>query len=332
MKEKFCFDHIDSTQFEDFCYALLDELGYENLNWRKGTGYNSSPADNGRDIECELLRENPDGTKYFEKWFVDSKHYKRGVPPKDLEGTLSWAQSEDVDVVLFIASNFLSNPSKNYLKQYEKERKPGFRIRYWEMPDIRKLTLNKHNLLKKYDLHNSDYPFLHLIHPAHLIYISDPPTNTFDYFFELSDNLNKEIRDNVLSWGYIGMYTSDYENFKKKVYATNSLLEPFLLGSIVNFILSHLFNHGNKTKIHQTENEMKSRIEFFKKIHAENMESYNQEELEASMRAIELVEKNLKELPETIEKNYEYYIYFCDNIVSQLIEEPIINFLKGNKK
>ena len=50
-KEEFSFDHLDPTTFEQFCYDLLVEMGFSNVTWRKGTGLETSPADQGRDIE-----------------------------------------------------------------------------------------------------------------------------------------------------------------------------------------------------------------------------------------------------------------------------------------
>ncbi len=56
--QPFSLDHFTETEFERFCYDLLSELKFINLNWRKGTGFASSPADHGRDIECQLPHED----------------------------------------------------------------------------------------------------------------------------------------------------------------------------------------------------------------------------------------------------------------------------------
>ena len=50
--QEFSLNHLTDTEFEQFCYDLLSELKFVNLNWRKGTGFSSSPSDRGRDIEC----------------------------------------------------------------------------------------------------------------------------------------------------------------------------------------------------------------------------------------------------------------------------------------
>jgi len=38
----FSLDELTPTTFEEFCYDLLTALGFVNVNWRKGTGLNSS--------------------------------------------------------------------------------------------------------------------------------------------------------------------------------------------------------------------------------------------------------------------------------------------------
>src|SRR6267143_5420152 len=44
------FDGLSSSKFEEFCFDLLHASGFVNLDWRKGTGLGTSPADKGRDI------------------------------------------------------------------------------------------------------------------------------------------------------------------------------------------------------------------------------------------------------------------------------------------
>src|SRR5690349_10158420 len=91
----FSLDHLDKTEFKQFCYDLLKELNwFENISWRIGTGLSSSPSDRGRDIERQRIQKDVDGETFLETWFVECKHYKRGVPPKAMEGALLWATSE----------------------------------------------------------------------------------------------------------------------------------------------------------------------------------------------------------------------------------------------
>ena len=144
------FDGLDEAGFEEFCFDLLRALGFVNVDWRKGTGLAASPADRGRDIVCQLERADIDGTKHFETWFVDCKHYKKGVPPEKLQGLLTWGLAERPHTVLVIASNFLSNPAKDFLKDYEDRNRPPFRIKYWERPTLERLSQGRPDLLDKY--------------------------------------------------------------------------------------------------------------------------------------------------------------------------------------
>ena len=95
----FSFENIDSTQFEEFCYDLLTALGFVNISWRKGTGLKSSPADSGRDIECQHKIVDIDNEVRLENWFVECKHYTKGIPPSELSSALAWAESGNVNTL-----------------------------------------------------------------------------------------------------------------------------------------------------------------------------------------------------------------------------------------
>ena len=144
------FDHLSDTSFEQFSCDLLHQMGFLNIDWRKGTGGRSSPADRGRDLVAFQNRVDVDNSHHLEKWFVDCKHYKRGVPPTELQNLLSWAEAERPDVALFVVSNFLSNGSKDYLENYRRNNRPPFKIKYWEKPQLERLV--KTHLIRKYEL------------------------------------------------------------------------------------------------------------------------------------------------------------------------------------
>jgi hypothetical protein len=149
--ERLTFDGLDGTDFEEFCFELLCELdGFSNVDWRKGTPKKASPADRGRDIVAEVERIDVDGSKHVETWFIDCKHYERGVPPQAFQGLLTWAQAERPHVALVIASGVLSNPAKDYLRSYEENNRPPFRIKYWERSILDKLTRGNRELLERY--------------------------------------------------------------------------------------------------------------------------------------------------------------------------------------
>jgi hypothetical protein len=140
------FDGLSPTDFEEFCFDLISESGFVNVDWRKGTPKNASPADRGRDI---------DGHRYREQWFVDAKHYARGVPPEALQSTITWAQAERPSTVLFIASGFFTNGAKDWIEDFTSKSRPPFRIRTWEMPQLRRLLADNLDLAFRHDVHTS---------------------------------------------------------------------------------------------------------------------------------------------------------------------------------
>lgn len=340
MEKNFSFDHLDETEFENFCYDLLHELGFVNINWRKGTGKSSSPSDGGRDIECELEVEDIDGKKYLEKWFVECKHYKEGVPFKSIQGVLAAATSNKPDTVLIIASNFLSNPAKNDIEGYIRENKPPFRIKYWEKPDLEKLTLNTPNLLKKYNISNSDFSFLKIMHPAHLLYVRKPTLNTLNYFFELVDSLNSEKRDKIFystyhmiinpRWrkptnlkGKVGDLIIDevnYSIFKEKTYYLAELIpEDYLVFSIVSFTLREVWRLGDKTSTEKYIKDHKSSIKLAEKSFLEGRTN------EKSFKMlVNTFEDMIQNLPKQTDEYFYLYIYFCEKVISELFKEDIL--------
>jgi hypothetical protein len=60
-------------------------------------------------------------------------------------------------VLLFIASGYFSNPAKEYLEKYKQSRKPRFRIKMWELPQIEHLTSGRRSLLDRFDLLKEKY-------------------------------------------------------------------------------------------------------------------------------------------------------------------------------
>jgi hypothetical protein len=146
------FNNLTCVGFEEFCFDLLRRIGFSNLDWRKGTPKNTSPADSGRDIVAHEKREDVDGNHFFDLWFVDCKHYSRAVPPTDLQNALAWAEAESPNVLLFVASGYFSNPAKDYLEKYRQNRKPRFRIKLWEYPQLEHVIGGRRSLLHRWDL------------------------------------------------------------------------------------------------------------------------------------------------------------------------------------
>ena len=186
------FDSLSPTEFEEFCFDLLQKLGFFNIDWRKGTGLKTSPADRGRDIVFQKEYQDIDGARYFETWFAECKHYTKGLPPEELQNLLSWANAERPDGVIIIVSNFLSNSAKDYLENYRNNNKLAYKIKCWERPTLDKLVKNKISLIRKYNL------------------ISDPIRNVKDILMaeeEFSDKVWYDRHQLLENGGHLGKDT-----------------------------------------------------------------------------------------------------------------------------
>lgn len=151
------FEGLSPTDFEAFCFDLVAAAGLTNVDWRKGTPLASSPADQGRDIVAERVQSDVDGHTYNEVWFIDCKHYERGVPPDALANAVAWAEPERPSVLLFMVSGYLTNGAKTWIDSYVRNNNPRFRIRVWELPQLRNLIANHQDVAFQHDVQVSTF-------------------------------------------------------------------------------------------------------------------------------------------------------------------------------
>lgn len=335
----FTLNDLKDSEFEEFCYDLLHSMDFVNLSWRKGTGLLSSPSDQGRDIQGQLLRLDVDGSQRHEQWFIECKHYIRGVPPEKIQSAITWANSKRPDVLLIIVSNFLSNPAKNYLEEYQRECKPPFRIKVWELKDLENLSAGKKELRQKYNLSN-ELSYLHVLNRYHIAYTMKPQLNSIEYLIELMDSLDAEKRDEAFSMAYyqvisprfrtptsldekIGdlmLDTVDYVSFRKKCFSIASENPHMFVYNIVTLALSWLFNTADITSLEEMENTQKSLIEYIEKEISETDEEIEKADLR---KMIELPTKILNELPDKVSRSYDIYNYVCEELVRKLLVEKL---------
>lgn len=336
---KFSFDHLNSTEFEEYCFELLKLMGYKNVNWRKGTGLDSSPSDQGRDIECDSPKVDIDKTEYSEHWFVDSKHYKRGVPPEKLQASLAWAEAEQPDVLLFIVSNFLSNPAKEYIQKYKQNKKPKFRIKVWEKPDLEDYSQGRTMLLNRYKLADK-LAYLDIMHPAHLEYIKSSHINELDDLFELLDKLTDDEKMQVsgMMWeaflqprykeaitgeetmGELRIDEVNYDLFKKKCHqlVKENILPSFLLTTfLVNEFLQETFSRGDTTAV----DRYKARMRRYKDI-LEVIKPTKDLSPSRKTDAQKRLDKFIDQADTSYANAHKVYIKFCEEVVAKLLLLP----------
>jgi restriction endonuclease len=335
----FSLDHLSDVEFEQFCFDLLGELGFINIRWRKGSGLSTSPSDRGRDIVCQRECEDVDGNRYFETWFVECKHSRRGVSPDKIAGSLIWAAAERPDRLLLVASNFFSNPTHDCVADYVRNNTPSFRIKLWERPDLEKLTITKSRLRRKYSV-GDDFSFLALIHPAHLLYIKDCPLNTMGYLFSLLETLEPGKRDTLMGWVYSSIIRPryreaitgketllelridevSYEVFKKRCSdLTNVIEEHLLVISIVTFVLQAMLHIGNTTATDEVKDRFTHMIEFFERGDLDEGETAGDRN-----RFLNMLREGKETADTRAQDNYALYEYLCENIVSRLLLQNIL--------
>ncbi len=345
MTSKFTLNHLSDTEFEEYCYDLLKELGFINLNWRKGTGKKTSPSDSGRDIEAQKISiDDVDGETILEDWFFECKHYIKGIPPEKIQGALSWANTENPDKLVIIASNFLSNPCKDCLKKYVINNKPRFKIKIWEIKELKDFSFGKVKLSKKYKL-SEGLDFVELMHPIHLKYSSKFQVNTLNFLFSILDKYNpKKRNDLIVNSGYLfvnihfrkpvtGKETIaelqiedvNYQSIKKHCYALKSSLpEPFIVNSFMNLALGYAFHSGDKTMLDDTIRKNQILINLLKEKNGAD-----EKEKDELKSWVEEIQEGVKDLPKRTEYHYSLYVDFCENVISRLLEEDMIKAIKN---
>ncbi|WP_062354282.1 pentapeptide repeat-containing protein [Herbidospora yilanensis] len=138
--EKHALSDLTPVEFEEFCVDLLGFMGFK-VDWRKGSNTSASTADGGVDIIAIYPREDPDGSLYEERWFVECKHSTlRAISKLEVEKLhlASKGRDEKAHVLLFMTSGALGNSAKDYIATLRRSEQP-LRILYWERKHLEKL-------------------------------------------------------------------------------------------------------------------------------------------------------------------------------------------------
>lgn len=329
------FTHLLPHEFEGLCYDLLQALGAEKLNWRKGSPGPSSPSDQGRDIECIFPCRTVGGDTFAERRFVECKHYNSAVPPRELAGALAWASSERPDVLQLMVSGFLSNPAKEHLESFIRNNRPPFRIIVWERPQLETYLARNSRLLRKYRL-APIIPQADLLHPLHIRYLAERRIFGLDTLFRVLDQLSPSEREDFIgdvvylilqpryrpprigneSYAELLADRVDYETFREKCYRV-PVEELFLAAAIVDYSLGVSFRHADISRSDEIKDTIQGFIAFCKR----RME----EEGSDQTRLQEIIERNMRELDEVderLEHNRQRYELFCERVLLPLLESP----------
>jgi hypothetical protein len=336
---KLTFAHLSPEEFEALCLDLLIALGAANVSWRKGTPLQHSPSDQGRDIECTFLRGGLAGESFSERYFVECKHHARAVPARELNSALTAASAGRPDVLLFVASGFLSNAAKEHLDKYVQSNRPSFRVRVWESPELARQLGRFPALLRKYAL-GAPEVHLSLLHPAHVEYIRRMPLATRHELLGILDRLEPNERNEALGFATLSVIRPtlrqavtgneslaelseqrlDYPTFKACLLAAD-VDDMLLVAGVLSMTLQGLFGIADTSRISEIQDRHRGFLAFLRK---------RLEAPDADRALIEsLIDKNERDLADVevrSAQNYKTYIHFCERVLEPLLEYKLEDF------
>ena len=177
----------------------------------------------------------------------------------------------------------------------------------------------------------SEYPYLTIMHPAHLEYVHSVPFNTMGYFLEILDSLDAQERHEMMYGAFVVVVESvetaqgvqretaetavNYEVFKKVCMNLPWGIGTLLIISAMHVTLSELFNASDTTSVEDNKNRLVEFAEIVMRTPPPPEQAQEHEEFKK-----ELVDR-IEKLSETKSKNYKQYVYFCENVVSPLLNE-----------
>lgn len=134
LQEKLDFSEISPVDFENLAFHLLDEMGFSNLNWRKG-GEGNSATDGGRDLEATFWTVLPAVSKEERYWF-EVKYRSNQLEKSQVQSTvLNAAGNNSKDNVVIITNKTISNPTLDWIKEFQDAHKNP-NISVWQGHDL----------------------------------------------------------------------------------------------------------------------------------------------------------------------------------------------------
>ncbi|WP_429120492.1 restriction endonuclease [Aeromonas allosaccharophila] len=134
IQDRLDFSKISPTDFENLIFHLLDEMGFSNIVWRKG-GEGNSATDGGRDLEATFWTVLPTVSKEQSFWF-EVKHRGHHLEKIQVQKTiLNSAGDSSVDNIVIVTNKTISNPTLDWVKQYQKAHKSP-KILIWQGHDL----------------------------------------------------------------------------------------------------------------------------------------------------------------------------------------------------
>lgn len=117
-------------------YSIVDAYNPNYIDWRTGTG------GKGRDIEARFKIKGGLDEEREELYFIEAKHFKKGVNWVHLSNAFTWAEKFKPSVLVIAVSSHLANNCRDEISAWEKNHSYIHVIR-WKRKKIEELVLSK---------------------------------------------------------------------------------------------------------------------------------------------------------------------------------------------
>ncbi len=148
LQEALDFSDISAVDFENLIFHLLDEMGFLNIQWRKG-GEGNSATDGGRDLEATFWNVGPSIAKEDKYWF-EVKYRSNQLEKSQVQKTILNASCDSSkDHLVIVTNKTISNPTLDWIANFRSSHKT-LMLTEWQGHDLELLLRNNPRTLARF--------------------------------------------------------------------------------------------------------------------------------------------------------------------------------------
>ena len=142
-------DEITPEKFEELAYFLLDDLGFKNIEWRKG-GKGITSTDGGRDLHATFNNLGPGDLMSLETWWIEVKYRSKTLSPDTIQKIITNTVGHSgLDVLLIFTNTTVSNKTMEWIHDFQ-NKFPIPKILIWQRHNIEKLLWKHPSVASRY--------------------------------------------------------------------------------------------------------------------------------------------------------------------------------------
>lgn len=229
-KTQYSWNRISPADFENLIFFLLDDMGFKNLEWRKG-GEGISSTDGGRDLEATFTKIEPGDRVELEKWWIEVKYRSKNLSPRIVkESVLNSVGRDGVDVFTIVTSGTISNNTLDWIKDFQSNHSTP-RIRIWQRHDIERILRKYPQITSRFfDIAMTLSERIEVVESQFWNHVMLPTLDEIDNAYKQYSNLQWS-GTNLLPF-MVAEASAGYPEFRKWGLITTEelLLETFIIG------------------------------------------------------------------------------------------------------